>query len=161
MAGKLRLMVDNSLIVPAISEFPLDIRHRRHWNLLRKAQACGVKLFVTKQTIEELSAHINKSIESYSNLYEEYEEFYIQEKNIKYVDEILVRSYFYGENAGVLETYEEFIDNFLSPRSQEAARELLMWLKGTFGIELLNMSDLMPKIDSVELEQISNELSKV
>ena len=114
MASELRVLVGNSIIVPAISEFPLQERHRRHWNLLVKANAAGVKLYVTRETIKELAAHLHSVSRIYREQYEGLEDIYNQEMAIKYVNEILIRSYLYGltRNENSLSTFDKFLDNF-------------------------------------------------
>ena len=159
MASHLRLLVDNSLLVPAISEFPLAQQNRRHWNLLKKAQATGVKMYITRPHLTELAVHLLRSVAKYDDLYKGQERFYRDETTILYVEEILIRSYLYARIEGMDTTYEKFIDNFVSPEARDPEHELLIWLNGTFGIELLSEKKEGIQLDPEDLERVVAELS--
>jgi len=158
MASKLKLLVDNSLIVPAISEYPLDPINRRHWNLLTKANFSGIKLYVTSWAIKELYMHIKNSVEEYNNLYKGNEIFYEKGDNIGYVKHILIRSYFYHRLRGYEGTYDDFVNKFVTIGSRYEERELLTWLECTFGITLLDDTNL--EIDEEELQKLIAEIKK-
>ena len=53
MASELRVYVDNSIIIPALSEYYLSKNNRRYWDLLKKASDAGITLIVEEQIIEE------------------------------------------------------------------------------------------------------------
>lgn len=158
MAGKLKVIVGNSIIVPAMSEWPLPSQHRRHWNLLKKAHAAGVKLFIDIGTLQELSSHISYVDQTYRTSYQGREAVFEDELAIMYVDEILIRSYLYSRIDNNITSFSEYLDQFASVDSPDPERDLLIWLKGTFGIELLDEEAI--KIDNDELEKLVNELSK-
>ena len=59
MASELRVYVDNSIIIPAFSEFYLPDSNQRYWKLLKKASEAGVQLIVEEQIIDELVHHFS------------------------------------------------------------------------------------------------------
>lgn len=160
MASHLRLLVDNSLLVPAMSEYPLDQQHRRHWNLLKKAQGGGVRMYITSPHLSELAAHLAFSIGKYKGFYEGREGFFDDETKIMYVEEILIRSYLYARIEGLDITFEKFLDNFATPKEKDVERQLIAWLRGTFGIELLNEKTEGVHIDQEDLQRVTKELSQ-
>lgn len=52
LASKLKVFVDNSIIVPAISEYYLPEGNRRHWNLLTGAHKAGISLFINETLLD-------------------------------------------------------------------------------------------------------------
>jgi hypothetical protein len=118
LAGKLRLFVCNSILVPALSEYPLDLRHRRHWMLLKSASAAGVSLYVDRVTIEELEGHLRRVTQLYYDQYHDQRDVYIGGEAIGYVDEIMIRSYLYSVSRGADRSFDDFIDTFASPYSE-------------------------------------------
>jgi hypothetical protein len=44
LASRLKVFVDNSIIIPALSEYYLDHGNRRHWNLLIGAKKAGIAM---------------------------------------------------------------------------------------------------------------------
>lgn len=136
LASKLVVFVDNSILVPAMSEMPLDQRHRRHWNLLVNANRAGVRLVITRNTLGELAGHLRRVLQDYREDYAGVESLYSTEEAIQYVDQMLIRSYLYSRQDGNTESFEEFIGNFVTPSSPQMHTELAIWLKGTFGIRI-------------------------
>ncbi len=158
MAGKLKILVGNSILVPAISEIPLDETHRRHWNLLRKEHAAGVQLFVTKVILDELAAHIRNAAKTYDEFYKGQEQVYAEEMNVLYVQEILIRSFLCDRLSGRTRAFSEFLDDFVSIQSEEMERELLEWLRGCFGVELLDETSV--DVDTAELNSLTERLKE-
>lgn len=160
MANKTNIFVCNSLLVPALSEFDLEQSQRRHWNLLVNAKRAGIKLIVTKEIINELCGHIRKAIQRYDDIYKGLEAIYSDEMAIKYIDEILIRSYFYTLNRGKTHSFYDFIDNFVTVKSGHMDLEIIEWLKYNFGIEYIEESKLDVALDQDELRILTEELSK-
>lgn len=160
MAGKLKVLVGNSILVPALSEGWLAPRHRRHWNLLVNANKAGVRLYIDRVTLKELWSHIQKTVRTYKQIYQRDEKVYQSELAIKYVDEIIIRSYLYGRLNGRLETFDEYIDQFVSLDAFDPKRDLQIWLKGTFGIQPIDEDVSSIPIDDEDLNRLSEELSK-
>jgi hypothetical protein len=136
LAGRLRVFVDNSILVPAISEFHLDQPHRRHWNLLVNANHTGVELVISETALNELAAHFRKVLQRYQDEFAGNDALYEHEEAIQYLDEILIRAYFYARSAGYTNSFEQFVNQFVSPGSNRMEEELAEWLRGTFGIRV-------------------------
>ncbi len=163
MAGKLKVFVCNSILVPALSEIGLRTENRRHWNLLLHARNAGVKLFVNKVTLTELVSHIRMSIQAYDQEYRGTEKYYSDERTLRYVDLILVRAYFYHKAQGDPISFDEFIDKFVSPgaRAPVMVQEMIVFLRDEFGIEFVDDAALGVDIDPAKLSSLAAELKKV
>ncbi|MCK4486346.1 MAG: hypothetical protein KAU38_06205, partial [Desulfobacterales bacterium] len=160
LAGKTKIFVCTSLLVPALSEFPLEKPHRRHWNLLVKASQAGIKLLVNGVIIRELAGHIRKSVQVFEEEYERYKGIYTDEIAIPYIKEILIRSYFYSLLEGEKHSFHKFIDNFVTPNSQNMEEELIEWLKYNFNIEYIDEESMDVSLDMDDLKKLTDELSK-
>ncbi len=163
LAGKLKVFVCNSILVPALSEIGLRADNRRHWNLLLHARNAGVKLFVNKVTLAELVGHIRMSIQAYDEHYRGMEEHYSDERTLRYVDLILLRAYFYHKAQGDPITFDEFIDKFVSPRARIPimSQEMISFLQDEFGIQFVDDAALGVDIDSKSLSTLAAELEKL
>jgi hypothetical protein len=160
MASKLRIYVDTSLIVPALSEYFLEKRNRRHWNLLSGAKEAGVGLVVNDIILDELVAHFNMVVNHYRERYLELEDVFLDsEANIDWVDEIMVRAYLYTRLRGQIANFHSFLDKFVTPALPSAWKsELSVFLNEHFGIEYISDSTLDVKVDEDEYERLYNTL---
>ena len=57
LASQLKIFVDNSIIIPALSERYLAQENRRHWNLLKGAKRAGISMFINETLLDELVGH--------------------------------------------------------------------------------------------------------
>ena len=162
LAAKLRVFVCTSVLVPALSEFTLKPQHRRHWNLLRNARNAGMRLIVNRNIVKELAAHIKKSIQSYEERYRQSEAEFMDEALIPFIDEIMVRSYFYSRLDGSSATFSDFIENYVTPDAYSHAMEedLVGWLKHYFGIEYVEDQTWNIQLDEEDLRVLTEELAK-
>jgi len=162
MASKLRVYVCTSIIIPALSEFYLDSHNRRHWNLLVGARNAGVTMLVNERIVRELVAHFRRIIHIYHEVYEDNEDFYLSdEAQTLYIDEILIRAYFYAKRGGRVHTFYDFVDNFVNPDLLNAEASLISWLKDEFGIEYRTDQSIGVRIDNTEKERLAEALAKV
>jgi hypothetical protein len=120
LASKLTVFVCNSILVPALSEICIPHENRRFWNLLVQARNAGVKLFMNKVTLMELVSHIHTAIETYNQEYEGWEDYYSDDRTLRYVRPILIRAYMYQKAQGDAIKFGQFIDKFVSPRAKPA-----------------------------------------
>jgi hypothetical protein len=114
MVSKLRVYVDTSILIPAISEYLLETHHRRHWNLLTSSKRAGVTLIVNDVIILELVSHFKRVVQTFKEKYEGTEDKYSDDISIIYVDDILIRAFFYGRLNGQVKTFDEFLKKFVS-----------------------------------------------
>ena len=160
MASKLDVYVCTSILVPALSEVCLEPQNRRYWNLLCGARSAGVRLKSNETIIKELSAHFRKISNIYETEFFENEELYEDEVNIFYINEILIRAYFYSKMRQQVGTFKEFIDKFCSPDLRNVERELTSWLHEAFGIEFISQDSTGVKIDDGELSLLGDSLAE-
>jgi hypothetical protein len=160
MASQLKVFVCNSILVPVISEQPLEKSHRRHWNLLVNANRAGVRLRINQVILTELVAHIRKAHMLYEEEYKGREEIFSDMAAVPYVKEILLRSYFYARASGRNFSFDDLLDNFVTVNAPQATMEaeILEWLHGEFGIQYVDDSSLGIKIEAKDLDKLAHEL---
>lgn len=160
MASKLNVFVDTSILIPALSEYHLELENRRYWNLLVGAKNAGVKLKINENIINELVAHFRKIDTTFQAEYKGNESLFDNEVAISYVGEILLRAYFYSKLRGKTKRFDDFIDNFCTPGFKNAKQELIDWLGHEFGIEFITPMNLDITVNKDELEKLQGALVK-
>jgi hypothetical protein len=161
LASKLNIYVCTSILIPAMSEFFLEPENRRHWNLLTGARDAGVRLIANETIIGELASHFQMILAKYEEIFKHDEEMYLADEILTlYIDEILIRAYFYAKMRGQVSHFKNFIDNFVSPSLENAKRELSEWLHEEFGIEFVSDKSLGVEIDKEEEDRLFKELKK-
>ncbi|MGE0600370.1 MAG: hypothetical protein AB7J35_14560 [Dehalococcoidia bacterium] len=154
------VFVDTSILVPALSEQFLEKPHQRYANLLRGASEAGVKLIVNEQAVKELVSHFRMIMRRYRDQYESDQELYDQEDQILYIQEIMIRAYFYARRRGQVKAFEEFIGRFVSPDLSAARDEIIPWLREEYGVEFRSEKSMGVSVDRGELEKLASELGK-
>lgn len=162
MAGKMRIFVCTSIIVPAFSEIYLEDQNKRYWNLLKSARLKGVRLLVNDTIVDELVAHINNSNRIYQDNYHENIKLFNKGKE-EFIDQIFIRAFLYAKNEGKVKTYKSFLDNFITLDSSSAKQEIIDFLEEEFGIEYISPDEdeMKVNIDKDDYETLFNELSRV
>lgn len=161
MASKLNIYVCTSIIVPALSEFFLEPDNKRHWNLLKASQQVGIHLHINDAIIDELIHHLRMVKNKYESLFAFNEEIYLMsELETLYVDEVLIRAYFYAKMRGKVKSFDEFIDCFCDPLIKNVKQELIDYLNSEFGIIYNSDASLKIKVDQVEQEKLKEKLIK-
>lgn len=138
MASQLNIYVCTSIIIPALSEYYLEPINRRYWNLLEGAYKSGVNLVINEDILQELINHFKSIIRIFNNDYKDNEYLYADKKDLSFIDEIMIRSYFYAKMSGQTSNFEDFLNNFISPNDVETSKmenEILVFLKEQFGIK--------------------------
>lgn len=160
LANKLTVYVCTSIMIPALSERFLEEQNRRYSNLLRSATQAGVKLVINEAILRELSAHFRMIKSRFEQVYRDCEEFYNDEIGILYVEEIMIRAYYYSRLRGQVQGFDEFIGYFVNAKMRNLDRDLVEWLKSEFGIEYVANSSVGVKLDPREVTSLQNELLK-
>jgi hypothetical protein len=162
MASQLRIYVDNSIIIPALSEYFLAVENRRHWNLLKQASLAGVTLVVGDQMADELVSHFRMIRQKYDEFYRANEAVYLADETaMLYIDEIMIRAYFYSKSRKQVDTFDSFLDKFVDPAVGRRARDdLVTWLQHEFGIRFLPTASVDVHVPDHEVELLVAELSK-
>ncbi len=98
MASKLKVFVDNSIIIPALSEIYLEDKNRRHWNLLVSANKAGIALYINETLLNELVYHIKMVKNIYQESFLDKETYYIDDEyELLYVKKFFIRAYLYSK----------------------------------------------------------------
>jgi hypothetical protein len=161
MASKLNVYVDTSIIIPALSEYYIEPQNRRHWNLLKGAKAKGVRLVINNNILTELITHFVSVKAKYEEEYRPAEATYLEDEVAAlYVDEILIRAYFYARIHGQTQSFDDFLDNLVSPDLKGARDELVEFLKAEFGIEYQDDKSLGIILNSADETALYEELKK-
>jgi len=158
MASDMNIFVDNSIIIPALSEFYLDDKNKRHWNLLKGAKLAGINLLINETIMSELVAHFRMLQGMYFNLFEPMLDVYNSPDEILFVNEIMMRAFLYAKMQGKVNEYSDYIENFLDPDLKTAKEDLVLFLKEEFGIEYKSNEDLGIKIDQDKFKKVSEHL---
>jgi len=159
LSNKLQVFVGNSIIIPAFSEKFLDSPNRRHWNLLKAARSAGIKLLVTDYIVDELAGHFKMVIDKYNGVVNELEDFYLEdESNLVFIEEIMLRAYFYSKKRGKITNFDAFINNFVDPDLKSLKNDLIEVLNEEFGIEYLSPESIDVKIDQDTYQKLYDAL---
>lgn len=160
MASKLRLYVCTSIIVPALTEQFLEHENRRYTNLLLGARRTGVELLINEGILRELGAHFRMIRNAYRGHYEGNEDLYTDEVEILYIDEIMIRAYFYARMRGEIKKFDDFIGTFVSPSMLKLDEDLVEWLKSEFGVEYVTNASLGLTLEEKQIREVQQELVK-
>ncbi len=161
MASKLRVYVCTSIIIPAMSEYYLEPANRRHWNLLKGARDAGVSLVINKTILSELVAHFHMISTTYEEYYKHDEKLYLEDEVLTlYIDEIMIRAYFYSKMRGQVTRFSDFLNNFVTPDLKSAEEELVCWLKEEFSIQFASDASLGVTLDDREVGRLYQRLKK-
>lgn len=160
LAARQKIYLDNSILVPALSEYFLPLENRRYWNLLKSAQAVGTTLIVNEVIVSELVAHLSNLQRAYLARYEGLEKIYIDEYTVMYIDDMLIRAYFYARLHEKVNDFRDFFEVFLSWNLSNAKDEIIDWLKEEFGIQYLPSRVSNAVINDDEYQLLYQELCK-
>lgn len=161
LAAKMNIYVCTSIIIPALSEFYLPDINRRHWNLLTGAHSAGVKLIINETILHELISHFQMIQARYEEYYRDMEDVYLQdEMQLLYVDEVMIRAYYYSKLRGQVPDFQSYIDNFVTPHSTSIEGELIEWLNETFGIVYIPDSKNGISVDKTDEEALVSLLKE-
>jgi hypothetical protein len=161
MATKLVIYVCTSILVPALSEYYLTNENKRHWNLLKGANQAGIKLYISDAIIDELKHHFYMLRNKYENFFRNNEQVYLNsEAETMYIDEIMLRAYFYAKSQGKVFNFEDFLSNFADPDLKTVKDDLISYLKGEFGIVYFNDESLKIKISEEEQVKLTDRLAE-
>ena len=75
-----------------------------------------------------------------------------------YIDQILIRAYFYAKSRDRVQSFEDFLDNFISPDFKTAKNDIIEFLKNEFGIQYRSNKSVGVEIDENETQILTSEL---
>ncbi len=159
LASQLKVFVDNSIIIPAISEYFLPDGNKRHWNLLKGARKAGISMFINETLLDELVSHFHMIKNKYRNFFCKTEQYYLTDEfELLFIDEILIRAYFYAKKNNQTKDFESFINNFVDPNLRNTKDELIVYLKEVFGITYISNKAWDIKVNPEEKEKLAEAL---
>jgi len=162
LASQLKIYVGTSILIPALSEIHLEPSKRRYWSLLEGANIAGVQLTINETILGELVNHFGMIRHKYKTMYKGVEEVYLEnEIHTMYVDEILIRAYFYSKSRGKVEKFNDFVDNFANPNLLNAHRDLKEFLDDEFHIIYEDTSQIESQIDTTDLQLLTEKLTEM
>jgi len=160
IASQLKIYVDTSILIPALSEVFLEQKKRRYWNLLEGAYQAGVKLTINKVILDELVSHFGMIRHKYKTQYKGVEEIYLDdETSTLYVEEIMIRAYLYSKSRGKVNDFNSFIEEFANPNLANAHRDILNFLQEEFKINYEDTSQVEGKINEDDIKKLTEELT--
>ncbi len=160
LASHLNVFVDNSIIIPALSEYYLEEGNRRHWNLLMGAKKAGISMFINETLLSELVSHLRMVRNKYYNMFHHMEDFYLNDEfELLFIDEILIRAYLYAKKKGQIKDFDKFIDTFVDSQLRTTKEELIVYLKEIFGITFISNEMWDIKVNEDEKAQLTEVLS--
>ena len=161
IASQLKIFVDTSILIPALSEVFLEHNKRRYWNLLEGAYQAGVKLTINKTILDELVSHFGMIRHKYKTQYKSIEEIYLDdETSTLYVDEIMIRAYLYSKSRKKVKDFNSFVGEFANPNLSNAHRDLLNFLQDEFKIQYEDTTKIEKKINDEEIRKLTEELTE-
>jgi hypothetical protein len=159
LASQLKVFVDNSIIIPAISEYFLPDGNKRHWNLLKGARNAGISMFINETLLDELVSHFHMIKNKYYNFFYQTEQHYLSDEyELLYIDEILIRAYFYAKMNGQIADFDNFLNNFVDPQLRTTKQELIVYLKDVFNITYISNKAWDIKVCNIEKEKLTEVL---
>jgi hypothetical protein len=160
LSTHLNVFVDNSIIIPALSEYYLEEGNRRHWNLLMGAKKAGISMFINETLLSELVSHLRMVRNKYYNMFYHMEDFYLNDEfELLFIDEILIRAYFYAKKKGQIKDFDKFIDTFVDSQLKIVKDELIVYLKEIFGITFISNEMWNIKVNEDEKSKLTEVLS--
>lgn len=161
LASKLNVYVCTSIIIPALSEIFLEPENQRHTNLLKGAWKSGVRLVINETILKELCGHFEKIRKRYQTYYENNEDIYLADEiQTTYINEVMIRAYFYSKSRNKIDNFDNFIDNFTNPDLSNTSEDLIVYLEDNFGIKYVSDESLNIKIDKDEYNALSSALEQ-
>lgn len=161
MASKLTIYVCTSIIIPALSESYLDPIHKRHANLLTGARNAGVNLIVNETIINELVSHFKMIVKNYEDKYMNREDLYLGDEMMTlYIDEIMIRAYFYAKARNRVSNFNDFIEHFINPDLNHADTDIIEWIKEEFGIKYRTNKSLGISINQEDCKLLYDALKE-
>jgi len=162
LASKLKIYVGTSILIPALSEIYLDKNKRRYWNLLEGAHLAGVQLTINQTILDELANHFGMIRHIFKCQYKNVENVYLEDELLTvYIDEILIRAYFYSKSRGKVNNFNDFLSNFAHPNLSNIHRDLKGFLFDEFNIDFEDTRAIELKLDNEELARLTERLSEL
>lgn len=160
---RLSLVVHSDILILALSEQYLPKEGQHYRNMLKYLYERGAKLIVTEEALTEVYKQLHIASVSYTNDIKAYEEYFCL-NSVRYIPVLMTRAYMYNKLDGLVESWDEFINNFCLPHNilnksnvARAKEELKIYLTDKFKLDFLSTSELQGKIN----KDLANELAQI
>lgn len=171
MATSLRVYVGTDIIVRCLSEALVQPSSRGMTNSLGLLTDAGVRLRVTRQTLGEVFSHIRHTTRVFRNDFEAWFRHATLDDVIN-SDRILIRSFFYAYLESDRHTrrprdWSDYLRNFGAAAwfsrvdestTDEYIDEFGSFLVDKFGLEFVEIDEVLSKIDESLAEKVCNEI---
>lgn len=171
MAAKLRIYVGTDIIVRCLSEVLVQEPSRGMTNSLQLLVSAGVRLRVTRQTLEEVFNHICLSTVVFRNDYEHWFR-HADLDQVMNCDRILIRSFFYAflepeRHAKQPKDWSDYLGNFgvaawftksSKLSSDRNIDEFGSFLVDKFCFEFVEIDEVLKGIDNNTAEKVCQEI---
>ena len=124
------------------------------------AKRAGISMFIHETLLSELVSHSRMVRNKYYNMFYHMEDFYLNDEfELLFIDEILIRAYFYAKKKGQIKDFDKFIDTFVDSQLKTAKDELIVYLKEIFGITFISNEMWDIKVNEDEKAKLTEILS--
>lgn len=150
MSASFRLFLGSDIIVKALSERYLDREDRVARNLLKMAADSGMSMLLSECVLEEVYTHIRGTYYEFINYFSEVEP-YITREVARNSGKILIRSYFYAKQEGLIKSWKSYLGQFITYSNierPEGREELKRYLLSAYNLSF---------VENTELESVSSE----
>ncbi len=150
MSASFKLFLGGDILVKALSERYLDKEDQVAINLLKMASASGISMLLSECVLEEIYTHIRGTYYEFINYFSEVEP-HITCEIARNSNKILIRSYFYAKQEGVVTSWKSFLGQFVTYSNivrPEGREELRNYLLSEYGLSF---------VENDELESVSSE----
>lgn len=144
MSASFRLFLGSDIIVKALSERYLNKEDQVARNLLKMASASGIAMLLSECVLEEVYTHIRGTYYEFINYFAEVEPYVTRELS-RNSGKILIRSYFYAKQEGVVSSWKSFLGQFVTYSNverHEGREELKRYLLAEYHLSFVENSEL-------------------
>ncbi|EQA1683048.1 TPA: hypothetical protein ACT919_001905 [Enterobacter roggenkampii] len=160
MCSKFMLFLGSDIIVKALSERYLQKEDQQCKNLLQSAALSGVKLRMSTAVLEEVYTHIRNTNYEFHNHFRTIEN-HITTEIARNSSKILIRAYFYARKAGLVRTWESYINQFVSYdeiTNNSGREELKRYLVSEYSLTFIENEELSSYSNAKEVKELADTL---
>ena len=161
---RLSLVVHSDILILALSEQYLPKEGQHYRNMLAYLHDKGAKLIITEEALTEVYMQLHIASLAYKSDIQLFEPHFNIE-SIRYIPVLMTRAYMYNKLDGLVNSWEEFLNNFCTPQyiinknKQSIAKESLkIYLTDKFKLNMLSSSELKSTIDTKLAEDLAEIL---
>lgn len=160
---RLNLIVHSDVLIRALSEEYLPKAGQQYRNILFYLNSMGTKLLVTEESIIEIYNNLKIATLEYQHYIQNFENFFTIE-SIKFLPVLMTRAYLYSKREGKVESWNNFINRFLDPKSifsneSKAKEDLKIYLTDKFNLQILRKDEVEKEINTSMAQELVNLIS--